>query len=224
MNIEENIFKKSTINYNKLINYGFKKEKNNYIYSKNILNNTFRVDITINNKNVIASKVIDLSFNEEYINIKISSQNGEFVNKVREAYKELLIDIRDKCCEINYFIYEQSNRITKYIIDNYHDKPEYLWSKFPGFGLFRNKSNNKWYAIIMNIDKSKIDNNKGEIEILNIKLTEEEVNNLLNKKGFYKAYHMNSKNWITIILDNTIEDKEIIKLLNKSYNIINKNK
>ena len=40
MNIENEVFKRSKINFSKLLNYGFKKEDKIYKYSKNILNDT----------------------------------------------------------------------------------------------------------------------------------------------------------------------------------------
>ena len=197
MNIENNIFKRAHIDYNKLINYGFIKENNNYTYTKEFMNNSFKAIINIDNNSNISSKVIDLSTNEEYISINIDTLQGEFINKVRNLYKDILIDIKDNCFIKDYFITNQ-------------------------VGIFRNKNNNKWYALIANIDKSKIDKNStGEIEIINLKVNENIIDNLLKKKGFYKAYHMNKKNWITIILDNSINDKEIIEYLDNSYNIIN---
>ena len=220
MNLEKDIFKRTTINFKKLIEYGFKKEKDKYIYQKNFLNNDFQAIITIDNNENISSKIIDLQINEEYINIR-TEMNGEFVNKVRESYKEILIDIKNKCTEINYFINNQTNRITKYINNKYLDKPEFLWPKFPGYGVFRNKNNNKWYGIIMNIDSSKLENTTGEVEIINIKLKEEKIKKLLKIKGFYKAYHMNKKDWISIILNDTLKDNEIITLIDESYNLIN---
>lgn len=70
----------------------------------------------------------------------------------------------------------------------------------------------------MNIDKSKIDKaSAGEVEVINIKLDEKEIPILLNKKGFYPSYHMNKKNWITIILDDTLSDDEIMKYINISH-------
>lgn len=32
---------------------------------------------------------------------------------------------------------------------------------------------------------------------------------------------MNKKNWLTIILDDTVSDEEIIKYIKKSYNMVN---
>ena len=52
---------------------------------------------------------------------------------------------------------------------------------------------------------------------MNIKLLPEKITELLKRKGFYPAYHMNKKNWITIILDETLEDEEIMGYIRKSH-------
>lgn len=117
-----------------------------------------------------------------------------------------------------YFITEQANRITKRIIEKYDNEPEFAWDRFPGYGIFRNSSNGKWYVIILNIDRSKIDkDNSGEIEVINVKLNNEEIPNLLKKEGIYPAYHMNKKNWVTITLDDTLSDEEIMDYVNISH-------
>ena len=70
----------------------------------------------------------------------------------------------------------------------------------------------------MNIDKSKIDNTSSkEVEIIDIKLDPKKVESLQNQKGFYPAYHMNKKSWITILLDDTLTDKMIMDLIEESY-------
>ncbi len=217
MSIENEIFKKSTIIYEKLIPYGFKIISDKYVLSKNILNNSFRIDIKISNNGLIEGKIYDLSFNEEYANYRIEGQVGEFVSKIREEFEKLLIDIRENCTVKNYFLADQANRLTTLIIKKYHDTPEFAWKKFPGYGIFKNSNNAKWYALIMNINKSKIAEENGEIEILNVKLDENKIKTLLARKGFYKAYHMNKENWITIILDDTIEDTEIMEYIEESH-------
>lgn len=223
MNIEKEIFKNSIILYDKLISYGFKNKDGKYTLSKNILNNSFRIDIEIlDNTKSIKGKIYDLEFNEEYTNYRVENQTGEFVNKIREEFRKLLIDIRDNCTTTSYFITNQANRITNLIIKKYNDIPEFIWDKFPGYGIFRNSNNDKWYGLIMNINKSKIDNGNEEVEILNVKLDENKIKHLLNRKGFYKAYHMNKTNWISILLDDTIKDEEIMKYINESYELTNK--
>ena len=187
---------------------------------KKFLNNDFKAIITIDDKGLVSGKVIDLQVEDEYLGLRTES-TGKFANKVRESYKDILIDIKNNCFETNYFISNQTNRINKYIKNKYNCNPEFLWEKFPGYAIYRNANNNKWYSIIMNLDKSKLDNDIGEVEIINVKLNEEKIHNLLKQKGFYKAYHMNKTDWISIILNDTLPDNTIISLIDESYNLIN---
>lgn len=69
----------------------------------------------------------------------------------------------------------------------------------------------------MNIEQKKIRNKKGNVEILNVKLAKDKIPLLLKKKGYYKAYHMNKANWLTIILDETLKDEEIMALIAESH-------
>lgn len=219
MNIENEIFKRTNVNFKLLEKYGFKKENNIYVLKKSFLDNAFQAIINIDDKGFVSGKVIDLNINEEYTNIR-TEMTGEFVNNVRESYKDILIEIRKHCFETDYFISSQANRINKYIKEKYNNDPEFLWDKFPGYAVYRNENNNKWYGIIMNIDLSKLDNGTGEVEIINVKLDEKKIKSLLSKKGYYEAYHMSKTDWISIILNDTLNDAEIISLLDESYYLI----
>lgn len=218
MNIEKDIFKRGHIDFNKLIEYGFKLKNDEYIFEK-IFIDDFKAIIIIDKKGNVNGKVIDIQMNEEYFNIR-TNMNGSFVSMIREEYKKLLIDIKNNCFKNEYFIYDQSNRITKYIYNKYKVEPEFLWDKTPGCGVFRKKNNSKWFGIIMNIDKSKIDSGSGEVEVINLKINEKEIIELLNEKGFYKAYHMNKKYWITVLLDDTVADEIIFSLIDESFSLL----
>lgn len=221
MTIEEEIFRRTKIDFKKIIEYGFKKEKDVYKYSQNIMNDTFRIDIFIDNNGVVIGKIYDLSFGDEYTNFRIEDNTGSFVGQVRDEFKTLLKDIRSKCFVRESFIFEQSNRITNLIKRKYGDDPEFEWEKFPRYATFRNSNSKKWYGIIMNLDRSKLEkNNMGEIEIIDVKLNPNKIQDLLKQNGFYPAYHMNKKSWITIILDNTISDEDIMDLVDESYHLV----
>ncbi|OUP50546.1 MmcQ/YjbR family DNA-binding protein [Lachnoclostridium sp. An181] len=217
MSIEKEVFKRCKIDFEKLLSYGFSNENGDYIYSKNIMNDNFRVDIIVTKDGRIAGTVLDLSLYEEYTNFRIESLVGEFVAKVREEFENILWDIKNSCTTTEYFLSGQANRISHLIIQKYDDKPEFLWKKYPGYGIYRNTSNEKWYALIMNISIGKISQGDYEVEIINVKLNEEKIKKLLKQKGFYQAYHMNKKNWISIILDNTLSDDEIMSYIEESH-------
>ena len=219
MNIEDEVFKKYKLKKDKLISYGFKKKNEIYKYSKTFMNGDFRAEICIDTDGHVSGKVIEIELEEEYTNLRIENAIGEFVNTVRDEYIKILKDIANNCFDKKEFIFEQTNRITSLINKKYNALPEFLWDKFPGFGVFRNTRSNKWFAIIMNIDRSKIIADKtGEIEVLNVKLGDD-VKNYLGTEGIYPSYHLSKKSWISIILDDTLSDTKIMDLIDISYNL-----
>jgi predicted DNA-binding protein (MmcQ/YjbR family) len=221
MKIENKIFKKYSLIWENLLKYGFKLENDEYIFTKNILESKFKVIIKIDKNGLVNGKIIDLNLNDEYTNYRIENVKGEFINNIRNIYENILLDIRKYCFKENYFITSQANRITNLIITKYNSKPEFPWEKYDNYGIFRCK-NGKWFALIMNINKNKIDeySKPEEIEIINVKLLEDDIKKLIQKDGFYKAYHMNKNNWITISLDNTLNDEVIMNYVDNSFKII----
>ena len=220
MNIEEDLFNKYQIDKDKLIKYGFIKENNVLIFKKNILDNKFMVIIEYDKD--IKGKIIELDFNEEYTNYR-REELGEFNSKIKDDFIKILIDIRNHCCYKDIFKYPQTIRINNYIINKYNVNPEFLWVKYPEYAIYRKTK--KWFALIGNvpinkIDK-KIDSNK-EVDIINVKVSPNKIEDLLKINGYYKAYHMNKLNWITIILDDTISDSEIEEMIYNSYDLVEK--
>ena len=215
MNIEKDLFNKYEIDKDKLIKYGFKKENNILLFKKNILDNKFTIIIEYDKE--IKGKIIELEFNEEYINFRRESI-GTFNKTIKEEFINLLIDIRDKCSRKNIFKYSQTKRINEFIIDKYKVNPEFLWEKFPSYGIYRVLG--KWFALIGSVPLNKIDkksNLNEEVEIINLKVSKDQLNDLLLKKGYFEAYHMNKKSWITIVLNDTLTDNEIKNLIIESY-------
>ena len=220
MKLIDELFKKYKLKEEKLIEYGF--IFNDGIYSYNVLihNNEFELIINIKDKRV-DGKLIDKDFNDEYeqINFEITTS---FIEALKKECEDILLDIRDKCFYKEDFIFSQSNEISKYINKSYNVKPEYLWESEPGFGVFRNPNTNKWFGIIMNIKKNKIIGKDGiEIEVLNVML-HDKTSYYLENKNIYPAYHMNKKNWASIILDESLSNDEVFNLIDISYNNSNK--
>ena len=219
MLIENQVFNKYRCIVSTLQGYGFSFDGSNYKFEKDFLNNEFKAIINISKEGTVTGKVIELALNEEYTNLRLETLNGAFVNEVRDAYTKVLLDIRDKCFTKDVFIYPQSNRIAKAIKRIYGDDPEFLWEDDDS-GVFRNKNSNKWYGIVMHINKSKLCDEDKDIEAMNIKLDPKEIDELVKKEGFYRAYHMNKKYWLTIALDDSVEDERILDLIKKSYELV----
>ena len=122
-----------------------------YKFSKKFMDNTFSADIVVFTNGEVHGKVIEIVYDEEYTNFRIEGEIGKFAGKVKSNYVSILEDIKEKCFDSKYFVFDQTNRITNYIFDKYGDRPEFLWKKYPGCGVFRNSKNKKWYGIIMDI-------------------------------------------------------------------------
>ncbi|MBQ8131525.1 MAG: MmcQ/YjbR family DNA-binding protein [Bacilli bacterium] len=215
MSIENEIFKRSIPNEEKLLEYGFQKKNKELKYEKTFLS-SFKAQITVKN-DIIEGKVLDMDLDEEYTNFRIENNVGSFANQVREEYQEILLDIREKCFSKKRFISNQANRIADKLKEKYNDEPYFEWKDTPDFGVYKNKNTKKWYGLIMNIAREKIKDGEGKVDVLNIKIDDKKIPELLKKKGFYPAYHMNKKYWITITLDETVEDKDIMSLIEESY-------
>ena len=110
--------------------------------------------------------------------------------------------------------------VLRFAADNYKTNPEYLWKSAPEYAVLRHQDNKKWYALIMNIPKEKIGlSGKEYIDILDIKADPVMIGSLLMEDGFLPAYHMHKGNWITVLLDGTVDDGMIFFLLEKSFEL-----
>lgn len=110
--------------------------------------------------------------------------------------------------------------ILRYADENYHTKPEHLWEKYPTSEILRHDRNRKWYALITDVPRNKV-GLKGDqpIDILNVKCEPDMVFALSPQEGFAPAWHMNKKHWLTIILNGTVADDEVYRLLDLSYEL-----
>ena len=220
----KHMLRNKTVNGNKLVKYGFTKQRNTYVYKTKIYNDQFEVIVTFSNDNN-TSMLVDLATEEEYILVDIEDLAGEFVGKVREEYNNKLQDIINKCTDSNVFKGNQTKDVIKYIKEKYNDDLEFLWEKYDNNAIWRNKINNKWYALLLTVteEKLKIDSNK-EIEIIDLMYQKDKIKEIVDNKRIYPGYHMNKKSWITIILDGTLDSDEIFQLIDNSYNISVKKK
>lgn len=216
----EEVFQKSIPDYSKLIKYGFKVINDIYEYEE-ILLDSFKLKVMI--KESVKIKVYDLDSEEEYTNFRIQG-SGEFAGTVRANVERILLDIKDKCFISQYFISKQANRISKLIKNKYGDSPYFEWDNYPDFGVFKNSETKKWYALIMNIARNKLDDNTGNVDVLNVKIDSKKIEDLLKEKGYYPAYHMNKKYWLSIILDDTLTDDTIMSLIEESYSYTERGK
>ncbi len=111
--------------------------------------------------------------------------------------------------------------IEEYIHSKYNGTVEYLWKRFPDYGIVRHQDNQKWYGLFMDVPRNKMDlTGEGNVEILNIKLGDILLHDLLIRQpGYFPGYHISRGNWISVLLDGTVPLDEICGLIDVSYRV-----
>ncbi|HIX84108.1 MAG TPA: MmcQ/YjbR family DNA-binding protein [Candidatus Megamonas gallistercoris] len=114
--------------------------------------------------------------------------------------------------------------IFHYVKEKYQTEPEYLWAKFPDYAVLRKRSKNKWYGIIMNIQKEKLSfaDDKTWITVLNLKCPPELIGSFIDNKVYFPAYHMNKEHWLSILLEavSFSDSRNVFNLIDLSYKLI----
>jgi len=215
----ENKLKNRKIHYEQLLKYGFKKEKEKYIYQVKMQNNQFAIKVSISDKESYA-KMIDLENETEFILVDFETSSGQFVGQLKQDYNKIIEDIVIKCTSKEVFKSKQAKEIINYIEQKYGDTLEFLWEKFDNNAIWRNKQNSKWYGILLTISERKLELTSDKIvEAIDLRYQKEKMEDVLDNKKIFPGYHMNKKSWITIKLDGSLETKEIFNLIDNSYQL-----
>lgn len=101
----------------------------------------------------------------------------------------------------------------RYIAEYYAAPPDHPWDSDPDYAVFRHSENRKWFALIMEIPRSRLGlPGEGKITIVNLKNDPVMSGSLRSEPGIFPAYHMNKQSWISAALDGSVPD-ETLKLL-----------
>ena len=214
------IFKSYQFNQEKARVYGFVENSGVCTYSCQILQGDFVMTVSVTATDV-CFQVFDQETGDLYPQVHMGSMRGSFVGNVREACLEILCQIRKSCFEVQDFLFPQTKRIMTQVQEKYGNQLEYLWEKSPDTAVLRHEGNQKWYAVLMKISWDKLEKGReGQVEAVNLK--HDQVADLLSKKGIYPAFHMNKRYWISVALDDTLSDEEVLELIEISWNLTSK--
>lgn len=111
-------------------------------------------------------------------------------------------------------------QLRRFIKERYDVEDEYPWLKYPGHAVFRHLDNRKWFALVMSIPQQKLGLPGNEmIDVVNVKCDPALIGALQREPGIFPAYHMNKANWLTLALDGSLEEDNLLWLLDMSYQL-----
>lgn len=214
------IFNCISFDVQKLLAFGFVKEKTGYKYSCFLMNGQFEMRVFVSDLGEIEAAVFDVETEDEYVLVKVEAACGTFVGQVRLEYEAVLKRIAKQCGRVQVFKSDCARQIIQYVEQTYNDKLEFLWPKFPQNAIFRRADNHKWYAVILTVQKNKIGRQGNEtIEVVDLRAPTAEIEKLVDGQSYFGGYHMNKKHWMTICLDNSVPVDEICRRIDESYRL-----
>lgn len=215
--IEDIVFAKKKVCFDKLVDKGFvKMDEGDFIYSERFMDDMFEAQVIVDRSGHVSGRVVDLELGENYLPLRVASENTTFTGQVRQAYQGILQKIADTCFVDELFMSAQANRVADHLSSTYGDVFDHPFEKYPDYISFR--VGRKWYALILPLAFSKLDEEGGDklVEVVNIKVLINQMSHLLNINGVYPAYHMSKKSWVSIVLDDSLEDDVLFELLDVS--------
>ena len=220
---EADIFLKGKkVRFDRLEWAGFQFSAGQYTYREVFMEGQFEAVIEVDEAGQLSSYIWDCEMEEVYTAHQVTAPAGAFVSQVREAYQAILARVVETCCIALPFFQEQSNRMAQQIKEQWGDLPDYPFAKLPTYGAFRHPANQKWYALVTQVKRGQLDGSSDQelVEIVNLKVDSREIAELLSQSGLYPAYHMSKKTWVSVLLDETVDDSAIFALLEKSRYLV----
>lgn len=109
--------------------------------------------------------------------------------------------------------------LRQYILENYAAVNDFPWISNPTYEVFRNANSKKWFALVMEIPRSRLDL-KGEdiVTVLNLKCDPLLSGSLRAEPGFFPAYHMSKEHWISVELA-AVDDDKLRFLIDMSWEL-----
>ena len=220
MDVIHSIFKRKRVSIPKLSAYGFSQKDDMFFYQAVLPGSGFSMTGEITREGSVKATIIDNETDEPYTLHLSDSASGSFVGDVKIEYERILTDIAEKCFEPDVFKSTQAKEVIAYVRKKYGDELEFLWQKFPDNAVWRRKDNRKWYGAILTVSRNKLGLPSDEMtEIIDLRLSPEKMDSTVDNKKYFPGWHMNKKNWYTMILDGSVSTKEICGRIEESYRL-----
>jgi len=109
--------------------------------------------------------------------------------------------------------------VIAYVKEKYGAPPENLWIRYPNYAIFRHEDSGKWFALMMDVEKSKLGLPGDEtVDILNVKLSDPILADLLvGQPGYCRGYHIARGNWLSLLMDGTLPLADLCRWVDESY-------
>lgn len=200
--------------FDKLLKYGFCREGDAHVLIKDLSESGLYARIAIDGTHIDV-RVIDRAFDDDFL--PFSVKNGS--SPVKSEVERLIEDVVAAC----FASIDVTENLVAYLEETYGTKHEEPWEDSPGYYTFKAPNSQKWYAIIMHLSGKRIGlQTENAVDIINVKVAPDKIPALIDNKHCFCAYHMNKKNWITVLLDKDTDVPALKALIDESFRLVEK--
>ena len=191
-----------------------------YTMNTTVSNATFNANFTLSlSEQTLTVHLFDSATGEKYALFDIPNAHGAFVASLREEVQLLIYDIKSKCFETN----DLKDDYITWIKTQFGAEPDYPWPDDAPYSFVFRCPNEKWFALVMKIKYRQLGLTGDEaVWVVNMKASQNEIPNLIDKKSIFPAWHMNKKHWITVLLTAATDFEKLCELTQKSYELVSK--
>ena len=154
---------------------------------------------------------------ERYSLFDVTTTNSKIAQQLRQEAEEMVFQW---CYSVDTSLVALKEKWNRWILEHITPYSAMPFKKSEAT-VYNVKENGKWYALMNEIPFSKLGITSDETAlILNVKISPEEKEFLLQKEGVFEAYHMNKKHWISIALNVCKDEAFIQKCVENSYKCV----
>ena len=215
------IFRSAKIKKESLEAAGFTKtDGNTFSMNQTVSNGAFNADITLSlSEQTLTVHLFDSATSEKYALFDMPNSHGAFVASLREEVQQLIDEIKSKCFETS----DLKDDYIEWIKSQFGAEPDYPWPDDAPWSFVFRCPNEKWFALVMRIKYRQLGlTGDEEVWVVNMKASQDEIPNLIDKKSIFPAWHMNKKHWITVLLTAATDFNKLCELTQKSWELVTK--
>ena len=197
--------------------FGFRKTDSNYVLERK-LDEEFFCRIILDRDNLDAW-VFESATGEKYDLLDVKSARGSFVAEIRSRVKKLVEQVVLEC----FLSQDLHQPYVRWLEDELEIKGDFPWEE-ETYSVYR-CLNDKWFALIMRIKYSNLGFESHEpVWVVNLKADQKEIQKLVDRRSIFPAWHMNKKNWITVLLTSATDFKRLKELTLESKSLVERKK
>ena len=110
-------------------------------------------------------------------------------------------------------------QLDAYVKDKYRIDPEVLPFAHEDYEIYRHQDTGKWFAVFIVKDRQKLGlPGAGSAEIVCFKLRDVMLGDFISQQpGYLRGYSASNWNWISAVLDGTVQFTDICHWINESF-------